>query len=404
MDTVLYVACAATGWLTFGYILRLQRLRPSPARRAVTVTFGAFAAGITLAIPPLAAAVDGLTGMPNLAKVLSHGCVMAIVVGSESWLLFLALPPEQAGRRTLRWILATAGAYLAMLGLFGYTLLAGSPVRLTVEYARDPMVTAYLLLFLVVGFFASFIDISRLCWQYARTCGRTWLRRGLRTTAVGAAFALLYALNKILYLLAYWSGSQPEGERQIAAVLVTLSALLMSIGLTMPAWGPRLPRWSDLRSYRRLTPLWHDLVTELPHIELDPALRRARTAIRDIDYALIRRLAEIRDARLALRPFMDARVTAVAEQHAGRAGLTGEDCRATVEAAQLAYAIRMHRAGNVTDNPQPADTLHLPGDGYVGEVAWLVKVAGAYARSEVVVRTLASVPVPTHPDLGRNRS
>ncbi|MFF0659137.1 MAB_1171c family putative transporter [Micromonospora tulbaghiae] len=393
MDSALYALCAIAGWTAFGYMLRLQRRQPSHARGAICVALGAFALGITLAIPPLASAIDRASGFPNLAKVLSHGCAMTIAASAETMLLHLALPRARAAARTRLWILVTSGAFLAMAGLFAYTLTYDTPVLLTVEYATDPAVTAYLLIFMVLGFFAYCIDISRLCWRFARICGRPWLRRGLRITAVGAAFALLYSTNKIVYLIAYWSGYQPTGEREIAAVLVTISALLMMIGLTMPAWGPILTitrRWEDFRSYRRLEPLWRDLIAALPELELDAGLRRPLTAVRDIDYALTRRVAEIRDARLALRPYMDARVTVLAERFAEQAGLAAEERPAAVEAAHLACALREHRAGAAVTLPLPSDDLHRPSGGYAGEIAWLTLVSITYTRSFVVARTLAA--------------
>ncbi len=290
-----------------------------------------------------------------------------------------------------------------MVALFAYTLTYDQPVLLTVEYARDPVVTAYLLIFMLVGFFAYCTDITRLCWRFARICGRPWLRRGLRLTAVGAAFALLYSTNKIIYLIAYWSGYQPAGERQIAAVLVTIAALLMMVVLTMPAWGPIFTitrRWDDYRSYRQLEPLWRDLVAALPELELDPSLRRPLSAARDIDYALTRRVAEIRDGRLALRPYTDVKVTELAERFAGQAGLTADERRANVEAAHLACALRRHRAGLMAAVPQPADELHRPEGGYAGEIGWLAQVTTAYTRSPVVARTLAAAQDAPNPRVG----
>ncbi|MEU8183488.1 MAB_1171c family putative transporter [Micromonospora sp. NPDC049047] len=404
MEAALYTLCAVAGWVAFGYMVRLQRRHPSRARRAICVGLGAFAAGITAAIPPIATAVDEASGLPNLAKVISHGCALTISANAEIMLLHFALPPARAAARARVWVRVTGLAFLVMAGLFAYTLSYDDPVLLTVEYATDPVVTAYLLVFLVLGFFAYCFDIARLCWGFAKICGRPWLRRGLRITAVGAAFALLYSTNKIVYLVAYWAGYQPTGERQIAAVLVTIGALLITVGLTMPAWGPTLRitrRWEDLHSYRRLEPLWRDLVAALPELELDSALRRPLTAARDIDYALTRRVAEIRDGRLALRPYSDVSVTALAEQFAERAGLTAEQRRATIEAAHLACALRRHDAGLAADTPQPADELHRPDDGYAGEVAWLTLVTDAYARSPVVAQTLAATRNRTTGDARR---
>lgn len=406
MDTILYAVCAVAGWFAFGYMLRLQRRQPSQVRGAICVALGAFAAGITLAIPPIAAGIDDASGLPNLAKVMSHGCAMTIAASAENMLLHLSLPPAKAAARSRIWVWVTGSAFLAMVALFTYTLTYDKPVLLTVEYARDPGVTAYLLIFMLVGFFAYCTDIARLCWRFARICGRPWLRRGLRLTAVGAAFALLYSTNKIVYLVAYWLGYQPAGEREIAAVLVTIGALLMMIGLTMPAWGPIFTitrRWDDYRSYRQLEPLWRDLVAALPELELDPSLRRPLGAVRDIDYALTRRVAEIRDSRLALRPYMDVKVTELAKQFAEQAGMSADEQRANVEAAHLACALRRHQAGLMAAVPQPADELYRPEGGYAGEIGWLAQVTTAYTRSPVVARTLVAARLAAAQDARNSR-
>lgn len=391
MAALLYGLCAGAAWATFAYTLSLLRRYPTPARRALCISVGAFAVGATLNIPSLAAGIEAGLGLPNLATVLAHGCAMAIAASAERMLLHLALPAAQAAARARRWVWITAGAYLVMVALYAHTLGYEQPVRLTVEHATDPAVSAYLLILLAAGFFAYCIDIARLCWKFARICGRPWLRRGLRITAAGAAVAVLYSTIKVIYLVAHWGGLQPTGEREIAAVLVTISALLKMIGLTMPAWGPLipLPRYSDdLRAYRRLGPLWHDLTTALPELELDPQLRRPLVALRDLDYALTRRVAEIRDGRLALRPFLDARVTQAAGALAEQAGLDGDDRLAAIEAAQLAFGLRAHRAGVTATQPPPAPAPPRPADGYAGEITWLGRVATAYHHSPVVAATL----------------
>lgn len=85
---------------------------------------------------------------------------------------------------------------------------------MTVEHATDPAVSAYLLILLAAGFFAYCIAIARLGWRFARICGRPWLRRGLRISAAGAAVAVLYGTNKIIYLSPAGAGnSQPANAK-----------------------------------------------------------------------------------------------------------------------------------------------------------------------------------------------
>jgi hypothetical protein len=373
MDTVLYALCAVAGWVAFGYVRRLLRRRPDPARRAMGAAIGSFAAGITIAIPALARVIDHAAHLPNLAKILSHAGAMGIASSAEIRLLFLTLPEARARRRAHRWALQSAVAYTVMVALWIYTLTRRDPVGLTVEYARVPAVTGYLLLFLIFGFLIYCADISRMCWRFAGVAGRPWLRRGMRITAVGALLALGYCVEKVGYLTAYLIGRHPGGERQIAAVVVTLAAFAMLTGLTIPAWGPLLTRvrtWiRHRRAERRLRPLWADICRTLPELVLDGGLHR--------------RVVEIYDGRLALQPFIDAAVAGAATDLADRSGLAGEERRAVVEAAKIDSGVRAAAAGRHPARPAAPD-WHTPDGGYEEEVTWLVRVADAYARSPIV--------------------
>lgn len=392
MDSVLYALCAVFGWVAFLYLLPLAYRHPTHARTAITVAVGAFALGITIAVPGISDRIDQAAGVTNLAKIASHACAITIAAASEAMLLFLSLPVEQARPRVIRRVAASAVAYSGMLALWGVTLATAPGVRLVVEHARVPSVSGYLVIYL--GAFAAFTaDSAWLCWRFARVAGRTWLRRGLRITAVGALTGLAYCLNKTVYLGSVWFDVTLSGERYIAAVLVTISAALMLTGLTVPAWGPSLPSradWRRLSAYRRMYPLWRDVVAAVPDLVLDDRLRRYTVALRDLDYALTRRMVEIRDGWIRVRPYIDERVTALASKHTDRIGLTGDDRAAALEAAQYAAGIRAKSAETPAERPTTAD-LRSPDGGYDGELAWLTRVAHAYSHSPVVPATLADI-------------
>ncbi|MDG4766030.1 hypothetical protein O7632_18260 [Solwaraspora sp. WMMD406] len=389
MDTLLYPVCAAAGWLAFGYKLRdLRRDRDNQVLRAMVYAFCAFSTGITFAIPAIAQAVEQATGLPNLAKLLAHAGVMAVAANSEILLLFLALPPATASHRARRRIVASTCAFALLAGLWLVTLTADPPVRLVVEDAAHPAVAGYLLVYL--GVFVVYAgDLARLCWRFARATPRRWLRRGLRITAFGAAAALIYCVSKAGYLVAYRLGATPAGESQIAAVLVTIGALAMLVGLTLPTWGPAVDTgriWTRRqRSWRQLAPLWRAVTSAAPQLVLDERAHRTTVALRDIDYALHRRITEIRDGRLALRPYIDQRIARAAGRLADDAGLDDESRSALVEAAMIAAGVRQAEAGAPVSRPDLSDPYDPP-DGYPGEIAWLSQVARWYGRSALVDR------------------
>jgi hypothetical protein len=398
VDTVLYLVCAVAGWAAFGYkALDLRRDPDNRVLRAMVVAFGSFAAGVSLAVPPLAAAVDHLTGLPNLAKLLAHAGVMSIAAHSEVLLLHLALPAGRAAPRARRRLWASAAAFAVLVALWAATLRYAPAARLTVEYARVPTVGAYLVVYLC-AFVLYAADLTRLCRRFARVTSRPWLRRGLRVTATGSAVGLAYCLSKTAYLVAYLLGRRPAGEARLAAVLVVVSALSMIVGLTMPSWGPVVDTgrtWAGRqRDWHRLRPLWRALTRAQPHLVLDPRAHWPTVALRDVDYALHRRITEIRDGRLGLLSYVDATVATVAGRLADADGLTGARHRATVEAARIAAGLRALRAGCPSRRPDRADPYDPPG-GYQGEIAWLCQVSRAYATSPVVARTLAGTAGPS---------
>jgi len=94
--------------------------------------------------------------------------------------------------------------------------------------------------------------------------------------------------------------------------------------------------WS---AYWRLYPLWDVLRQEVPEIEL-PAGHGMRWNIR---YRLHRRVIEIRDAQLVLRPYEEAEVTGLAAAAAKSADLPPDTAAAVVEAAAIISSLQSRR-------------------------------------------------------------
>jgi hypothetical protein len=120
--------------------------------------------------------------------------------------------------------------------------------------------------------------------------------------------------------------------------------------------------------------------------------------VRDLELRLVRRVVEVRDARLALRAYLPAGTIASIRAACEAVGLTCLDSQATVEAASLAAALCQHAQGEV---PRATDALpETPGGANLDEeVAYLMRVAEAYTRSPIVRACRASVyPHPPEPE------
>jgi hypothetical protein len=127
---------------------------------------------------------------------------------------------------------------------------------------------------------------------------------------------------------------------------MVVAALLVTVGSTLPSWGParRLshPRHTVERLiiYLRLRPLWRDLVRVLPQV------RGPVPVPWSIRSPLYRRVIEILDGLLLLRPHMDPQIAQLAPGRAALGGRPDDDQRTMLEAASV-------RAGVGGEGPRP---------------------------------------------------
>jgi hypothetical protein len=207
---------------------------------------------------------------------------------------------------------------------------------------------------------------------------RRWLQRGLRLLATGCAIYVLCCLSVGVYAVALRFDVLMPAAQRSETITACVGQLILAIGATMPAWGPRVDR---IVSYRRLRPLWLAVCAASPEVVLDPpySTRADQWKPWDMNFRLYRRIIEIRDGCLALRPYVDQDVAVRARQRGREAGLDGVDLTANVEAATLAAAIGAKASGRpAAERPSPLLNT-AGGSDLAGELAWLTRVAGAFA-------------------------
>ncbi len=374
-----------------------------PPRRFYWLTLLFLALALTVLLPPVYLASDRLAGVPNLARLLAHGLVLATGWAVQAFLLQLNYPDGSAWRR-VRWLgWLTAGALAVMAVLFALAPVDDDSLEFMTRYADAPFMLEYWLVFLAsLGLALS--NVVRLSWRYADLTDRVALRLGLRVSAAGGVAGLGYVAHEGFYATARRLGlGYPLGDKEmLTSVLVAVATSLMIIGSTMPAWGPRvgipaLYRWvGRYRAYRRLYPLWRALVEATPEIALLPPSSAPMDAltVRDLGFRLYRRVVEIRDGRLALRPYLDPALAEDARTRCRAAGVPTEAAEAVVEAACLAAALQAKRRGQPA-NPTPPPLRTLGGADLSTEAAMLERVARCYRRSLIVRAVLAR---PKHPD------
>lgn len=116
-------------------------------------------------------------------------------------------------------------------------------------------------------------------------------------------------------------------------------------------------------------------------------MRTELQALIDLPFRRRRRAVEIRDGIVALGPYLDADVAALAERHARAAALPPDEAIVAINAAVVAVAIRAYptglRAERRTNLP-----LTTGGDDIAGEIAYLARLARAFRYSPVVKTTV----------------
>ncbi|MGW0712221.1 MAB_1171c family putative transporter [Streptomyces sp. NPDC002643] len=243
-------------------------------------------------------------------------------------------------------------------------------------------------------------DFCLQTWKQSNHSRRRSQRVGLRITAVGCLFALVYAAYKVFGLISIGLelGLLPHGARcstplspvrcVFSVTAPALAVLLITLGLTLPAvawpFSQFLRRRWESRSFAVLAPLWKDVTDATPEVVLttsDSSEDRAD----DSDFLLHRRVIEINDGGLALRPHRSPDVRENAERAVAARGLTGTpEGDAIVEAAILRAAVHAKRTGGEPRRepaPPAAGAASRAGD-LRAETEWLLLVARAYAQAD----------------------
>ncbi len=131
----------------------------------------------------------------------------------------------------------------------------------------------------------------------------------------------------------------------------------------------------------RLRPLWALLVEAAPDVKL-PTSPGTRFSAR---YRLHRRVIEIRDAELALRPFWDSGAAREAADAAWRDGLSQDERDAAIEAVMIVTALDARRRGAEAQGGADAGRiLSEPRNDLESETARLLLVCRAVRRSPIV--------------------
>ncbi|WP_158886273.1 MAB_1171c family putative transporter [Amycolatopsis anabasis] len=407
--TVLYgivggLILAATAW-------RLRDALRDPGRPdlwAVCLALLFTGIGFLSATPPLYIAAARWTGIPNIATLVVYGSIVTCGGAMCVWTYYILAPKtdgvptadaHRRGVRGARYILAATVAVLLTMA----TLFTLAPVEDSIHaidfddaYARVPLAVAFLAVYLT-AYCTALIRIVWLCrraWSTVVTV--LWLRRGIRSLAIGALIALGYAAGKIVSIVGSWFGTPMHTLNiVIAPLLASIGASLMMVGYGISAAPKLLDRAIEVRTLRSIHRLWRILRAVAPNVELSirHAARRPlanRLSVRERAY---RRAIEILDWLNRLSPHLDPRVQQIAQRHADAARLRGIARDAAVEAARITVALH---AWETQQEPRTSrgGEWHTPGPTTGEQLRMLAAIAEAYlAPSPVVTATLSELDI-----------
>jgi len=314
----------------------------------------------------------------------------------------IALPTDEAPHGARVRVTALVAALVTELGLSVWLVDTDHSIELG-DQPPGTAGTAYWLVFLGgLG-----VALARL------TTGTLWFRKrtapgSMRTSVtlvgVGSVTGLLYVLQKAALLVAdRWpiGASYARVAPSVGDVLIAAALLLIGVGCCYPLLD-RLAIPARVRraaAYRDLAPLWWAMYRATPSIALDPPVGVAGTTLllpfrrlRELDVQLYRRVIEIRDGGLALRPFTPRVSGDEVRKEAVRMGISGADLPAVLAAAEWELARRRKVRGEL---PRTIARIQVGGGRDLeSEVEQLRTIARAWHDAELVAdqveRTVAA--------------
>jgi hypothetical protein len=391
--TIAYWTCAAAAVAALLYRLRLLRRSPHQAFDwAICVLLFLVAACLFTAAPAVYSLVGRVSGVANLGALLVYAVVHCEGAAAVVLVILWRDPWEQAWPAVRRWFLGYA-IILAIMILFFF--LGDTPLPHALDfdtyYARTPFIAGFTVVHLLAHAIAC-ATVAVLCWRWAKVAGRPRLRLGLHAITIGATIGGLgFNVCKLTAVTARWLGRDLDVlSTRVGPGLAAGATIIIAAGFVVPAVDRHLIRahaWViRARAYHTLHPLWRALRDASPQIV--PPIRLPWW---DVELRLTRRLTEISDGRLAMRGYFDPRVVQSVCRLGSRAGLPGSDLDALIEAAQLKAAVRAKAHNAQKPAGRAGSTPARGGADGATELAWLVAVSRAFARSPIVAAAAAEV-------------
>jgi len=348
------LAAAVLALLWSAVVLRVPTLWRDRRQRALWAAIFALALARTAAFGPVADAI----GMPMLPHFL--GVAVAFFL-----LRFIGLV---TGRGGARWQVALVVVVLVTMVVLG-AASGGIDTRADL-LAADLDATGVAYWVVLEGYLGAVLVTGAVLFAgVARQAPAGLPRLGLWASTAGTGLVALYAALKTGLVVAHGVGVTVDFVRiePTAYAVQTVGIFIGVAGLLVPATRRARSAVAAYRSLLALRPLWTAMRDAFPQVILFSPRRALieMAGIDDVHLRLYRRVIEIRDGMLALRPFHPGTYPPAAEP-------------AVAEAEAIALALR-RRAAGAEPAEQPGSWAPV-GPEMADEVAWLSQVSIAFRK------------------------
>lgn len=249
MDGIVFGTCTVAGAIVTALCSRRAIRHPRVFTWSIALAFGVCTLGVLFAVPVVAQAAEGLTGVPNVGKLVAHVCAILWCASLQITMVDLAYRPEYLRTAMYQRLFAATVELAIMVPLF---MAANSAdVEFTTAHVDQPQIAAYLLIYL------SYVLVT--CGELAFMCGltarRSWTTRpwtgvGFALSSIAAVLGVAYTMSKGSYIV-FSALGRPwslDVEERVSPALSGMAVLFLFAGLTVPMLGGMLQRLRERRS------------------------------------------------------------------------------------------------------------------------------------------------------------
>ncbi|ONI88609.1 hypothetical protein ALI144C_06120 [Actinosynnema sp. ALI-1.44] len=360
-------------WLIM--VLRAPGAIRSGRQRSLWLAVGLAATAMTLQLDAVSAAAERLFGPTHLIDLGRE--IIGLCAATAVFTFVITV----TGRRAYaRFSIGLAVVLAAVLVVIDFRSGSHARHKVPADSGLDPEPTVAYWLLLLLYHIAASVSCAFVCWRTSRSAKSRSLRAALLMFCFGSVTASALMSSSILHLMTRWTWIPP-----LYPAICATEALFLTAGAAVPIAADLRRRWEDIRTLHRLTPLWHELVTTVPEIVLDPVrgpLADLAGSMRSTRRKLYRRVVEIRDGMLAVSPYVSVDSARGLNRHVRHAELLGVTSAAVAVACWVRLGCQEKRANAEPTTPQ-AELSAVGGHDLASEIRFLLEVAQVW-QSDLV--------------------